>query len=285
MAAALDASVWLPAQHTKWRAAQRILIAVTLLLGAAWWLLSTLVGRLPPLTEDQLGVLRHFPPRTLPHLAEQRDVLLAYAAAAPATVLCGYCTTYVLMQAFAIPGTIMLSLLAGGLYGVTRGSLLVAAVSTAGSCACYCMSWAVGQPLAHALWPDRLDKFAAEVAARRRQLLNYIIFLRVTPILPNTVINVCSPVVGVPLMPFALGTLLGCLPNNAVAVNAGAHLSELQSLQDVYQPRLLLLGATVGAVALAPIYLQRRAEQAAAAQAAAAAEITHGKSVGMRCGP
>lgn len=39
-----------------------------------------------------------------------------------------------------------------------------AVVSTLGSCSCYCVSWAVGQPLAHALWPDRLDRYAAEVA-------------------------------------------------------------------------------------------------------------------------
>ena len=86
-----------------------------------------------------------------------------------------------------------------------RTSIHLAAVSTLGSCACYCLSWAVGQPLAHALWPDRLDRYAAEVAARRRELLNYIVFLRVTPILPNTFVNVASPIVGVPLAPFALG--------------------------------------------------------------------------------
>lgn len=50
------------------------------------------------LQEDELAVLRHFPPRTLPDLVAQRDVLLSYAAASPATVLAGYCTAYVLMQ-------------------------------------------------------------------------------------------------------------------------------------------------------------------------------------------
>jgi len=67
------------------------------------------------------------------------------------------------------------------------------------------------------------------------------------------------------------GTLLGCLPNNWVAVNAGAHLSELQSLKDLYQPRLLLLGAGVGFAALLPVLLQRRAERKQAAAAAAVA--------------
>lgn len=36
-------------------------------------------------------------------------------------------------------------------------------------------------------------------------MLSYIVFLRVTPILPNTFINVASPVVRVPLMPFIVG--------------------------------------------------------------------------------
>lgn len=60
----------------------------------------------------------------------------------------------------------------------------------------------------------------------------------------------------------AAGTLLGCLPNNLFAVNAGAHLGELQSLGDLYSGKLLLLGLTAGAAALTPIYFQRRAAAA-----------------------
>ncbi len=44
-----------------------------------------------------------------------------------------------------------------------------------------------------------------QIRKRRADLLNYIIFLRVTPLLPNTFINVCSPIVNVPLPHFALG--------------------------------------------------------------------------------
>ncbi len=41
------------------------------------------------------------------------------------------------------------------------------------------------------------------------------------------------------------GTLIGCLPNNFVAVSAGSRLGELVSLRDLYDRRLLLLGASV----------------------------------------
>lgn len=64
--------------------------------------------------------------------------------------------------------------------------------------------------------------------------------------------------------------MLGCLPNNLVAVNAGSHLGELRSLQDLYSIRLVVLGAAVGLAALAPIYLKRRSERAAAKAAKAA---------------
>jgi uncharacterized membrane protein YdjX (TVP38/TMEM64 family) len=112
---------------------------------------------------------------------------------------------YTIMQTFAIPGTISLSLLSGALYGSTRGFLLVAAVSTAGACSCYGMSCLLWRPIARAVWADRLDGFRSEVAKRRHDLLSYIIFLRVTPMLPNVFINVASPIVGVPLLDFALG--------------------------------------------------------------------------------
>lgn len=121
------------------------------------------------------------------------------------TVAAALLMLYVIMQTFAIPGTISLSLLCGALYGSTRGFFLIALISTLGSTACYCMSWCFGRPIAHAIWKGKLDEFSAQIAKRKNDLLNYIIFLRVTPILPNTFINVASPIVGVPLYHFIVG--------------------------------------------------------------------------------
>ena len=40
-------------------------------------------------------------------------------------------------------------------------------------------------------------------------MLNYIIFLRITPILPNWLINISSPILGVNIVHFFVGTFLG----------------------------------------------------------------------------
>lgn len=129
----------------------------------------------------------------------------ALAGAVQVTVAVGILMLYVIMQTFAIPGTVSLSLLSGALYGSTRGFALIAVVSTLGSCSCYCMSKLFGRPVARAIWKEKLDHFSTEVSRQNHDLLSYIIFLRVTPLLPNVFINVASPIVGVPLWDFFLG--------------------------------------------------------------------------------
>uniref|UniRef100_A0A383W526 Golgi apparatus membrane protein TVP38 n=1 Tax=Tetradesmus obliquus TaxID=3088 RepID=A0A383W526_TETOB len=226
---------------------------------------------MPRLQAHELHALVHnFPPSSLPAVITLRDTLLAYAETYPKTVAVGILMLYSIMQTFAIPGTISLSLLSGALYGSTRGFLLVAAVSTAGSCSCYGMSCLLWRPIARAVWADRIEGFKSEVAKRRHDLLSYIIFLRVTPMLPNVFINVASPIVGVPLLDWGAwglvgggwwgggGTLIGCAPNNFMAAHAGDHLSDLDSLADLYNPRMLLLGLTVGCIALLPVYMKHR---------------------------
>ena len=45
------------------------------------------------------------------------------------------------------------------------------------------------------------------------------------------------------------GTLMGCLPNNFLAVNAGSKLGELKALTDLYDIRIILAGGGVGLLA------------------------------------
>ena len=81
-------------------------------------------------------------------------------------------------------------------------------ISTLGACACYGMSWLCGREVVCLLWPDRLAHFSAEVKKQKTNMLSYIVLLRATPVLPNTFINVASPMVNVPLTPFVLGKLV-----------------------------------------------------------------------------
>jgi hypothetical protein len=47
-----------------------------------------------------------------------------------------------------------------------------------------------------------------QMAAYRDSLLYFMIFLRITPLVPNSFVNMASPVVGIPFHIFFFGTLL-----------------------------------------------------------------------------
>ena len=90
-------------------------------------------------------------------------------------------------------------------YLLTNWLACLAVINTIGSLSCYVMSLWIGKPLVNAIWPERLAEYGKEVQRRKSELLSYIVFLRVTPVLPNTFINVASPIVEVPVLHFSLG--------------------------------------------------------------------------------
>lgn len=157
-------------------------------------------------------------PRTISDLRLLKDNLASYAADYPVQFILGYCSTYIFMQTFMIPGTIFMSLLAGALFGVVRGIFLVVFNATAGASSCFFLSKLIGRPLVSWLWPEKLRFFQAEIVKRRDKLLNYMLFLRITPTLPNLFINLASPIVDIPFHVFFLATLIGLIPASYITV-------------------------------------------------------------------
>jgi uncharacterized membrane protein YdjX (TVP38/TMEM64 family) len=57
-----------------------------------------------------------------------------------------------------------------------------------------------------------------QIAKRKEKLLNYMLFLRITPTLPNTFINMASPIVDIPFHIFFAATLIGLIPASYITV-------------------------------------------------------------------
>nr|GMD66477.1 uncharacterized membrane protein At4g09580-like [Ipomoea batatas] len=161
-------------------------------------------------------------PRNISDLRMLKDHLAMYADRYPMRFILGYCSTYIFMQTFMIPGTIFMSLLAGALFGVLRGLFLVVFNATAGASSCFFLSKLLGRPIVHSLWPDKLRFFQSEIAKRRDKLLNYMLFLRVTPTLPNLFINLASPIVDIPFHIFFLATVIGLIPASFITVRGSS---------------------------------------------------------------
>ncbi|KAF7047441.1 hypothetical protein CFC21_056374 [Triticum aestivum] len=197
-------------------------------------------------------------PRSLADVRLLKDNLAVYASEHQANFVLGYCSIYIFMQTFMIPGTIFMSLLAGALFGVIKGGVLVVFTATAGASSCYFLSKLIGRPLVCWLWPERLRYFQSEIAKRKDKLLNYMLFLRITPTLPNTFINMASPIVDIPFHIFFAATLIGLIPASYITVKAGRALGDLRSVRELYDFKTLVVLFLIGSVVVVPTILKRK---------------------------
>ncbi|KAF0910175.1 hypothetical protein E2562_001388 [Oryza meyeriana var. granulata] len=197
-------------------------------------------------------------PRSLADVRLVKDNLAVYARDYQANFILGYCSIYIFMQTFMIPGTIFMSLLAGALFGVVKGGILVVFTATAGASSCYFVSKLIGRPLVSWLWPEKLRYFQSEIAKRKEKLLNYMLFLRITPTLPNTFINMASPIVDIPFHIFFAATLIGLIPASYITVKAGRALGDLRSVRELYDFKTLVVLFLIGSVAVVPTILKRK---------------------------
>uniref|UniRef100_A0A8C5LJG1 Transmembrane protein 41B n=1 Tax=Jaculus jaculus TaxID=51337 RepID=A0A8C5LJG1_JACJA len=123
--------------------------------------------------------------------------------------------------------SIFLSILSGFLYPFPLALFLVCLCSGLGASFCYMLSYLVGRPVVYKYLTEKAIKWSQQVERHREHLINYIIFLRITPFLPNWFINITSPVINVPLKLFFIGTFLGVAPPSFVAIKAGTTLYQL----------------------------------------------------------
>ena len=176
---------------------------------AVWWTLP----KVSPEDEKDLKF-----PRTLEDAKLLGQVLSRYKEQYYAQVFGGFLCTYVFLQTFAIPGSIFLSIISGFLFPFPLALAAVCFCSATGASFCYLLSYLVGRRLVRHYLPERAAQWSSKVEAQRGNLLSYIIFLRITPFLPNWFINIVSPVIGVPLPPFWFGSFIGVAPPSFVFI-------------------------------------------------------------------
>lgn len=162
------------------------------------------------------------------------------------------------LQTFAIPGSLFLSILLGFLYQFPVALLLICFCSSVGATLCYCLSNLVGKRLICHFWPKKVHEWSLHVEGHRGSLLNYILFLRMTPVLPNWFINLVSPVIGVPLHTFAVGTFLGVAPPSIIAIQAGKTLQKLSSSSDAFTWSSMGILTICACLSLMPSILKSR---------------------------
>lgn len=165
------------------------------------------------------------------------------------------------LQTFAIPGSIFLSILSGFLFRFPIALILVCTCSAIGATLCYLLSSLLGRRLLYQYFPEKANEWTITVTKHRDNLLNYMLFLRMTPLLPNWFINLASPVIGVPMMPFTVGTFFGVAPPSFVAIQAGQTLHNLTSSSDAWSWNSVIVLCVFALFSLLPVLYKQKLKQ------------------------
>ncbi|KAK2920163.1 transmembrane protein 41B [Channa argus] len=213
----------------------------------------------PELPDDEMEKIKI--PKDMEDAKALGTVLYKYKDTYYTQVLVAYFATYVFLQTFAIPGSIFLSILSGYLYPFPLALFLVCLCSGLGASFCYMLSYLVGRPVVYKYLTERAQKWSQQVDKHRDHLINYIIFLRITPFLPNWFINITSPVINVPLRVFFIGTFLGVAPPSFVAINAGTTLYKLTTAGEAVSWNSLAILGVLAVLSILPVCFQKKLQQ------------------------
>lgn len=110
---------------------------------------------------------------------------------------------------------------------------------------CYLLSQTLVKGFILEFKPGLVKKFKGMVESNKSSLWVFVIFLRMSPIIPNWFVNLASPIVGIPLTSFYLGTFLGLIPFNYIHVQTGNTLNNINKFGASLNQLILLFALSL----------------------------------------
>ncbi|XP_028822806.1 transmembrane protein 41A-A-like [Denticeps clupeoides] len=227
----------------------RALCGLLAVLVTATLCLYSLSRFLPPAPAEH-GSLKF--PSDLEELKEMAALLRVYQEEHTAYVLLLFCGAYLYKQSFAIPGSSLLNILAGALFGPWQGLLLACLLTSVGSTFCFLLSKAFGKQYIVHLFPEKVSMLQRKVEENKNSLFFFLLFIRCFPMSPNWLLNMTAPIVNIPVTFFFFSIFIGLMPYNFICVQTGSMLSDVASLDHLFTWHVLLRLLAVACAALLP---------------------------------
>ena len=147
-----------------------------------------------------------------------------------------YFLIYVTVAALNIPGAAVMTLVAGALFGLLFGTIVVSFASTIGATLAFLLS--------RYLLRDYVERRFSRAAERinngvKKEGAYYLFTLRLVPIFPFFVINMAMALTRIRTRTFAWVSQIGMLAGTVVYVNAGTQIGRIESTADILSPQLL----------------------------------------------
>jgi pyruvate/2-oxoglutarate dehydrogenase complex dihydrolipoamide dehydrogenase (E3) component/uncharacterized membrane protein YdjX (TVP38/TMEM64 family) len=185
---------------------------------------------------------------TVEHARAQQEALRGFYERHPLGSAGLFFLLYVAVTGLSLPGAALMTLIAGALFGLIWGTLVVSFASTAGATLAFLASRFVLRDWVRDRFSAALQRIDEGVG---KDGAFYLFTLRLIPVVPFFVINLAMGLTAMRARTFYWVSQLGMLAGTLVYVNAGTQLARISSTRDILSPELLGAFALLGVFPLA----------------------------------
>ena len=180
---------------------------------------------------------------SLDYFKSQQARIEAYFQANPWQTAAIFFVLYVTVTALSLPGAAVMTLIAGAIFGLLWGTVLVSFASSIGAT----LAFLVARFLLRDSVQNRFrQKLQAINNGVEKDGAFYLFTLRLVPIFPFFVINLVMGLTPLRTWTFYWISQLGMLAGTLVYVNAGTQIAQIDSLKGILSPGLLISFALLG---------------------------------------
>ena len=184
---------------------------------------------------------------SLSYIQEQQQGFKEYYNDNKALILVAFFIGYVTVTSLSLPGAAIMTLLAGALFGLVTGVIIVSFASSIGATLAFLVArFILGKSLQNK-YGDKLQKINEGIA---REGKFYLFSMRLIPAFPFFLINILMGLTTLSAVSFYWVSQLGMLAGTVVFVFAGTQLAEIKSLSDILSPGLIAAFVAIGVLPL-----------------------------------
>jgi len=165
-----------------------------------------------------------------------------------AAFIAAFAAAYTIITALSIPAATVMTLLAGAIFGLFPGVVVVSFASSAGATLACAAARYVLRDWVQARFREKLAPVNEGV---EREGVLYLFALRLVPAAPFFVVNAAMGITRMPLFKFYWVSQLGMLPLTLLYVNAGRELSRIDSPAGILSPGLMITLVLAGVFPIA----------------------------------
>ena len=197
---------------------------------------------------------------TIEILKEYRIWILTQANLFPASTAVFFVIIYTMGAAFSLPISALLTVSGGYVFGQILGTAYSITAATAGACLVFFLAKSsLGD-----VWRTHTGhKIKAMESNFQKNAFYYLLFLRLVPIFPFSIVNIAPALLGISFRTYFLGTFFGMIPGTFIFATAGASMGiifdggENLAINKIFTPTSLTALVGIAGLTLSPIIYKK----------------------------